>query len=67
MRMFVDMLGRLLGREVRVDLLPAQPGDMPETHAAIDAIRSAIGWEPKVPLETGLMRLCEWVQEYYNP
>jgi nucleoside-diphosphate-sugar epimerase len=40
---------------------------MPETHAAIDAIRSAIGWEPKVPLETGLMRLCEWVQEYYNP
>ena len=67
MRLFVEMLERLLGREARVDLLPAQPGDMLETHAAIDAIRSAIGWEPKVPLETGLGRLCEWIHEYYNP
>ena len=67
MRLFVEMLERLLGRKALLDPLPAQPGDMPETCASIDAIRAAIGWEPKVPLETGLTRLCEWIHEYYNP
>lgn len=67
MRLFVEMLERLLERPATVDLLPAQPGDMAETHACIDSVRSAIGWEPKVPLETGLTRLCEWIKEYYKP
>lgn len=67
MRLFVEMLERLLGRKAQLDPLPAQPGDMAETHASIDAIRDAIGWEPKVPLETGLGRLCDWVREYYKP
>jgi len=65
-RLFVRMLERLLDREASVDLLPAQPGDMAETHASIDAIRSAIGWEPKVPLEEGLGRFVEWFRDYYN-
>jgi nucleoside-diphosphate-sugar epimerase len=39
---------------------------MAETHACIDSIRAAIGWEPKVPLETGLSRLCDWIRSYYK-
>lgn len=66
-RLFVSMLERLLGREAAVDLLPAQPGDMAETHASIDAIRSAIGWEPRVPLEEGLGRFVDWFRGYYKP
>ena len=66
MRFFVEMLETLLGRKAQLDLQPAQPGDMVETEASIEAIRAAIAWEPRVPLETGLARLCEWVQEYYK-
>ncbi len=65
-RLFVQMLERVLGREATVDLLPAQPGDMAETHASIDAIRAAIGWEPKVSLEEGLSRFAEWFRDYYK-
>jgi len=65
-RLFVEMLEQLLGRKAVIDLLPPQPGDMAETHAAIDSIQGAIGWEPRVPLETGLARLCEWIREYYK-
>lgn len=66
MRLFVQMLERVLGREATVDLLPAQPGDMAETHASIDAIRAAIGWEPKVSLEEGLTRFAAWFHDYYK-
>lgn len=66
MRLFVEMLERLLGRKTAIDLLPAQPGDMAETHASIDAIRAAIGWQPVVPLETGLGRFTTWFLDYYK-
>ena len=65
-RLFVEMLEQLLGRKAVVEMNPPQPGDMAETHAAIDSVRGAIGWEPKVPLETGLARLCAWIREYYK-
>lgn len=65
-RLFVEMLERLLGKKANIELLPAQPGDMPETYASIDRIHAAVGFEPKVPLEEGLTRFVSWYREYYG-
>jgi len=63
---FVAMLEGLLGRKAQVELLPPQVGDMVETCADLTAVRAAIGFEPKVPLEEGLRRFVDWFRKYYG-
>jgi len=65
MLLFVRMLEELLGKKAEIELLPPQPGDMLETCADLTAVRAAYGYEPRVPLETGLQRFVEWYREYY--
>ena len=64
--LFVRMLEQLLGKSARVDLLPAQPGDMLVTCADLTRIQAAINYAPRVPLEEGLKRFVEWFRGYYK-
>ncbi|MDR0353012.1 MAG: NAD-dependent epimerase/dehydratase family protein [Opitutaceae bacterium] len=61
---FVRLLETLLGKKARIELLPPQPGDMPETCASLERIRAAVGYEPKTPLEDGLARFVKWFKAH---
>jgi UDP-glucuronate 4-epimerase len=63
---FVRLLGELLGRPAKVELLPPQVGDMVETCADLTAVRAAVGFVPRVPLEEGLRRFVDWFRKYYG-
>jgi len=56
----VSLLERALGRKAETRLLPAQPGDVPTTHADISAIRAAVGYEARTPLTVGVPRFADW-------
>ena len=64
--LFVRMMEQLLGRTARVELLPAQAGDMLETCADLSRVQAAINFRPRVPLEEGLGRFVAWFKEYYG-
>jgi UDP-glucuronate 4-epimerase len=64
--LFVRMLEQLLGRSAQLNLLPAQPADVPVTCASLDRVSAAIGYAPKTPLEEGLKHFVEWFQIYYG-
>lgn len=64
--LLVRMLEQLLGRTARVELLPAQPGDMAETCADLTQVEAAIHFKPRVPLEEGLRRFADWFKGYYK-
>jgi nucleoside-diphosphate-sugar epimerase len=49
------LLGELLGREVEVERLPAQPGDVRRTGGAIERAAEELGWRPVVSLRDGLL------------
>lgn len=66
MRLFVSMLEKLLGRTAQIELLPAQPGDLPETCASIDRVKAAVGFEPKTSLDDGLRAFVDWFKAYYK-
>jgi UDP-glucuronate 4-epimerase len=63
---FIAVLERLLGRTAIKELLPLQPGDVPETFADIDASRRDLGFEPKTTTEVGLARFVEWYKRYHQ-
>jgi len=66
MRLFVQMLEKLLGRTAQIELLPPQPGDLPETCASIERVRAAVGFEPHTSLDDGLRNFVEWFKSYYK-
>ena len=54
-----DTIGRLLGKSVEKSFGPAQPGDVRESWADIEAAGESIGYEPHVGFEEGLERTIE--------
>jgi UDP-glucuronate 4-epimerase len=63
---FIAVLERALGRLARKELLPLQPGDVPESFADIEASRRDLGFDPKTTIEVGLARFVEWYKEYHR-
>ncbi|MBL9207850.1 MAG: NAD-dependent epimerase/dehydratase family protein [Opitutaceae bacterium] len=66
-RLFVDMLASVIGKKAKLNLLPAQAADVPETSASLDAVEAAYGYHPKTSLEEGLRAFVEWYRRYYQP
>jgi UDP-glucuronate 4-epimerase len=63
---FIAVLERLLGRTAQKELLPLQPGDVPESFADIESSRRDLGFEPKTTIEIGLTRFVEWYKQYHK-
>ena len=56
----IATLGEALGKPVRINYLPEQPGDVKKTHADIGRARSDLGYDPRTTLQDGLERFVEW-------
>jgi hypothetical protein len=44
-----------------------QPGDVTHTFADIEASRRDLGFEPVIPIETGLKNFVGWYRGYHAP
>jgi len=49
-----------LGRPARIEWLPEQPGDVPQTWADIEKAHRLLGYAPQTPFETGVRRFAAW-------
>ena len=63
---FVHVLERAVGRKARIELKPAQPGDVKETHADIGLTSRELGWVPSTTIEEGVPRFVEWFRQYHG-
>ena len=55
-----------LGYKAKVDLVPTQPGDVPETKAHIDDLMPEVGFKPSTPIEEGIGRFVAWFRHYHS-
>jgi len=62
----IGVLEKALGRTAQKEMLPLQPGDVPETYADIEAIRRDHGFTPTTPIEVGIPAFVEWYRRYHN-
>jgi UDP-glucuronate 4-epimerase len=63
---YIEVLEQCLGRRAQKNLLPMQPGDLPDTYADVEALARDVGYRPSTDLETGVKRFVEWYLEYYR-
>ena len=63
---FIELLEQHLGRTVAKNLLPMQPGDVPDTWADVSALRRDVGYAPNTPIEEGVARFVAWYRDYFR-
>ncbi|MGD8388648.1 MAG: NAD-dependent epimerase [Desulfobacteraceae bacterium] len=63
---FIRTVEEELGVEARKNLLPMQPGDVPETSADIEKTRRMLGFDPKTTIREGIRAFVRWYREYYG-
>jgi UDP-glucuronate 4-epimerase len=63
---YIELIEENVGRKAELNLLPLQPGDVPDTHADVEDLMRDVGYRPATPVETGVRRFVEWYKSYYN-
>jgi UDP-glucuronate 4-epimerase len=63
---YIEVLEECLGKKAKRNLLPLQPGDVPDNWADLGAMVTEIGYRPGIPVEIGVRRFVEWYLEYYR-
>jgi UDP-glucuronate 4-epimerase len=63
---FIAIIEECLGQKAKLNLLPMQPGDVPETCADIDDLMRDTGFKPNTPIEVGIRRFITWYREFYG-
>ncbi len=63
---YIEVLEACLGRKAEKNMLPLQPGDVPDTYANVDALVNDFGYRPNTSIEVGVRRFVDWYKAYYQ-
>lgn len=63
---YIEVLEDCLGKKAVKNLLPLQPGDVPDTYADVDALIEDVDYKPGTPVETGIDNFVKWYRDYYK-
>jgi UDP-glucuronate 4-epimerase len=57
---FIAALEAALGKKAVQEMLPLQPGDVPDTWADSSRLARAVNYQPSTPMTEGVRRFAEW-------
>jgi len=63
---YIGALEKALGTKAEMNLLPLQPGDVPDTYANVDDLVEQFDYKPATPVEQGVANFIKWYREYYS-
>lgn len=63
---YIRAIEDALGMKAELNLLPLQPGDVPDTYADVDALVQDVGYRPSMSVDEGTRRFVQWYREYYQ-
>ncbi len=62
---FIATLESALGKKANLELLPLQPGDVPDTYADVTELIEQFGYKPNTTIEDGVDRFVSWYRSFY--
>jgi len=63
---YIETLEKCLGMPAEKDLLPLQPGDVPDTYANVDDLVADLGYKPATSVEEGVANFVAWYRGHYR-
>jgi UDP-glucuronate 4-epimerase len=61
---YISAIEEALGIKAEKELLPLQPGDVPDTYADVDDLVTDLGYKPSMGIEEGVKNFVDWYKEY---
>lgn len=63
---YITVLEDCLGKKAIKNLLPLQPGDVPDTYADVDALIADVDYKPATRIEQGVANFVNWYRDFYK-
>lgn len=63
---YIQLLEHHLGRKARIEMLPLQAGDVPDTQADVSELLAQVDYRPRVPVEKGIGHFVRWYLSRYG-
>jgi UDP-glucuronate 4-epimerase len=63
---YIEVLEDCLGMQAEKNLLPLQPGDVPDTYADVQDLVRDVGYKPDMSVEEGVANFVAWYRDYYQ-
>jgi len=63
---YIDALEKALGKKAKLNFLPLQPGDVPDTYANVDNLKEKFNYKPSTTVIEGVSNFVKWYKDYYQ-
>ena len=63
---FIAQIEKAIGKKAVMAMAPMQPGDVPATHADIEASTRDLGFVPTTPISVGIPKFVAWYRDFYG-
>ena len=63
---YIKAIEDALGIKADKELLPLQPGDVPDTYADVADLVRDFDYKPSITINQGVAKFIEWYKNYYN-
>jgi len=63
---YIAALEKTLGIKAKINFLPLQPGDVPDTSANVENLEKQFNYKPSTSVTEGVFKFVEWYKDYYK-
>jgi len=63
---YIKVLEDCLGKKAEMNMLPLQPGDVPDTYANVEDLVADVDYKPNTSVEDGVANFVNWYKSYYS-
>ena len=63
---YIEVLEDCLGKKAEKNLLPLQPGDVPDTYADVEDLVKDVDYKPDMSVEQGVANFVAWYRDFYK-
>ncbi len=63
---FIKAIENALGIKAKKELLPLQPGDVPDTYADVKELVKDFDYKPSMAIDNGIKEFINWYLDYYG-
>jgi UDP-glucuronate 4-epimerase len=63
---YISAIEKALGKTATKELLPLQPGDVPDTYANVDDLAEQFHYKPATSVQDGIQQFVDWYRNYFK-
>ena len=63
---YIEVLEKSLGKKAKVNFLPLQPGDVQDTYANVNNLKTKFNYKPLTSINEGVLNFVKWYKDYYK-